>query len=236
MPKSTNDLDEKSKETWDRSYNVTVMPNLWGEAPVPFVTEAIRIFRADGGRKYLELPCGDGRNTIPLAKELPILIAADTSPNALRINSFRLRAFGLDNCILQKSDIFETQFVDNDFDGIFCCDVLGHLKDVSSAISELLRVSDHSKPIMANVFALGDSTRADSMRKIGPEEYIYADKFYFKYYERADVVKLLDRFPIDIVSIELVKWTEPPHEGYREYSHEHQSWLFVIRKKKGHTL
>jgi hypothetical protein len=119
------------------------------------------------------------------------------------------------------------------FEGIFCCDLLGHLKRASLAISELIRICRRGGYIVGNLFAIGDSTRGIDMRIVGKEEYVYKDKFYFKFYDRQGVVDLLQSFNIEIVSLKLIRWTEPPHKGYREYAHQHQSWVFAMRKLGG---
>ena len=120
--------------------------------------------------------------------------------------------------------------MDEAFDGIFCCDVLGHLTQPRQALEELLRICRPGRSIVANVFALGDSTRGPNMTEIGHEEYIFDNRFYFRFYEQEEVERLLHEVDADIVWNRLVRWTEPPHEGYREYEHEHESWLFAIRK------
>lgn len=223
-------LDEQGKSNWNRSYDLTRSVNLWGDESVPFVLQAAELFAENDLGKVIDFPCGDGRNLVQLAKRLPIAVGADSSANALKISQTLVAGLGVRNCVLVESDIFDSGFASDQFDGVFCWDVLGHLTNVECAITELIRICRKGGIVIGSIFAMGDSTRGDNMRSIGPEEYIYADKFYFKFYEKEGVAELLGRFDVEVLSIELSTWTEPPHEGYREYEHEHQSWVFTIKK------
>lgn len=233
MSKKNNDPDDAAKFAWDESYDLHEAPNLWGAQPVPVVERAAEIFNISDGW-VIDLPCGDGRNTLPLAKKIPHVVAADSSPNALKIASKFLTAHGVNNCVFVESDLFNLKFIDHQFDGVFCWDVLGHLRNVELAIAELVRVCKPGGRVIGSVFALGDSTRGIDMRPLSDaEEYIYADTFYYKFYSEHDVHDLLQKVGATVVSLELVRWDEPPHEGFREYPHEHQSWMFTLQKPGG---
>jgi SAM-dependent methyltransferase len=233
MGEQSKDLDAAAKSAWDKSYDLHDAPSLWGTKPVPAVERAVEIFDISDGW-VIDLPCGDGRNTLPLAKKIPHVVAADSSPNALKIASKFLASHGVKNCVFVESDIFNLKFVDSQFDGVFCWDVLGHLQNVRAAIAELIRVCKTGGRVIGSVFASGDSTRGIDMRPLGgPGEYVYADAFYYKFYCEDDVRKLLQEVGAPVVSLELVRWDEPPHEGFREYPHEHQSWMFTLQKSGG---
>lgn len=230
MSEKPKELDNVAKAAWDNSYDLHDTSSLWGVKPVPVVERAAEIFNIGNGW-VLDLPCGDGRNTFPLAKKIPHVVAADSSPNALKLASKFLAPHGVKNCVFVESDIFNLKFIDDQFDGIFCWDVLGHLQNVELAIAELLRVCKPGGRVIGSVFALGDSTRGVDMHPLGgAEEYLYANTFYYKFYGERDVRDLLQRIGAPLMSLELMKWDEPPHEGFREYPHEHQSWMFTLQK------
>jgi ubiquinone/menaquinone biosynthesis C-methylase UbiE len=230
MSMKSDKSDESAKAEWDQSYNLAASPNLWGAQPVPFIAKAVEAFKANGAQTAIDIPCGDGRNTVPLVQNLPFVIAADVSLNALQITSKLLDFYHVTNSIVLESDVFATKFIDSQFDAVFCWDLLGHLQNPHLAVNELLRICKLGGLIIGSVFSLGDSTRGKDMIATGQEEYLYADKFYFKFYGEEQVRALLGAVRADMLSLELVTWEEPPHEGYREYAHEHQSWAFTLRK------
>lgn len=225
------ELDTANKIEWDKSYQIPKSPNLWGSEPVPFVHRAIEVLRARGSEiSVIDIPCGEARNTVPLARAFSIVIGADASPTALQISSRVLASHNIRNCILMEGDVFNLKFANDQFDGVFCWDLLGHLTSPAPALIEALRVCKPGGYVIGSVFATGDSTRGQDMRAIGNEEYLYAETFYYKFYEREDVSALLMSLTCHIVSVELTSWIESPHEGFREYPHEHQSWAFTIQK------
>jgi SAM-dependent methyltransferase len=226
-------IDDLLKVRWDQSYNLKKSSNLWGDAPVPFVLEATKLFKSGGGSKFIDIPCGDGRNTLNLAQSLPFVIGADTSMRGLQITKSRLFSHQINNCLLMDGDIFNNKFLDEQFDGVLCWDLLGHLQNITLAVTELLRICKPGGQLIGSLFSIGDSTRGKEMDSIGNEEYIYNDKFYFKFYDESGVVSLLKNFNVELISLELVSWKEDSHEGYREYPHEHQSWAFVVKKAGG---
>jgi hypothetical protein len=57
----------------------------------------------------------------------------------------------------------------------------------------------------------------------------YYNTFYFRFYDKENVIDLLSGFDVEVEMLELTRWMEPPHEGYRE--HEHESWAFTIAKR-----
>lgn len=228
--KHIDELDERAKSAWDDTYVLETSSVLWSEAAVPYAQEAAAIAEKSGARLALDLPCGDGRNIEVLAHAVPLVVAADSSTQALGIAARLCRANGLRNIVALQTDVFATSFAPDQFDFVFCWDLLGHLRNVGDAIDELLRIVVPGGLMVGSVFAMGDSTRGAKMEKIGPEEYVYSDRFYYRFYTREDVKKLVARPRADVVSIELAKWNEPPHEGFREYEHEHQSWVFTLRK------
>lgn len=230
MSDSIEDYMRRGKDNWDASYVLSLRKNLWGDPPVPFTADAIELFAADKATKILDLPCGDGRNLSPLAGAFAAVIGADVSKNALDMARRLLRIQSLDNVSLGVADAYRTGFVDETFDGIFCCDLLGHLADPVRALRELLRVCRGGHCLVANVFAMNDSTRGPNMTLVGDEEYIFDDRFYFRFYDRERVLRMLDEVAAEVVWLKEVAWMEPPHEGYREYEHEHRSWLFALRK------
>lgn len=223
--------DQSMKSEWNRSYELQKSETLWPQKPVPFLDESLRYFLEGEGTIYLDFPCGDGKNLIALAKALPFVLGADSAPNALNLAAKALEREKITNAVLLQDDLLASRFTDAQFDGIFCCDVLGHLRNPSSAIQELLRILKPHRRLTGTVFSLGDSTRGMDMVEVGHEEYIYKERFYYRFYSREEVLELLKPFKTRLCSLELYDWEEPPHEGFREDFHKHESWVFIIEKE-----
>ncbi|HYH05736.1 MAG TPA: class I SAM-dependent methyltransferase [Thermoanaerobaculia bacterium] len=231
MKDALSDIDERSRSAWNDSYDLKEAAVLWSAGGVPFAARAAAFASAAGARIGLDVPCGDGRNLRPLAQAIPVMIGADSSRRALDIAAATCREQGVRNCVLLTADVFDTAFADEQFDFVFCWDVLGHLKNAHDAVRELVRITRRGGHIIGSVFAPGDSTRGKDMAHVQGEEYIYRDRFYYRFYTREEAEALFHDLPVDIVSVELEVWAEPPHENFREYEHEHQSWAVTVRRR-----
>jgi ubiquinone/menaquinone biosynthesis C-methylase UbiE len=223
-------LDERAKRGWNETYLSPERESIW--ATVPFVTAAVELFRTGRPGPVLEVPCGGGRNTLSLARELPVLVACDTSPLALHIARRTLEESDTTNCVLIAGDVFHLPLSADQFSGVFCADLLAHLRRPVEAIIELLRVCRPGGRVIFNLFAVEDSTRTDpTMRPLSPDEYLYRESVYFRYYDAASVESLLRQVGVEPVSVEQIGWDEDAHPGYREYAHHHESWLIVVEKR-----
>jgi tRNA G46 methylase TrmB len=101
-----NDFDEKGVVNWNNSYLLEKEDTLWGNDEVPIMERVCDIFSKNGGKKFLYIPCGDGRNLLTLSKRLSYVIGADSSENALEIAERKIEQFKLENIVLLKNDIF----------------------------------------------------------------------------------------------------------------------------------
>jgi SAM-dependent methyltransferase len=226
--------DDAAKELWNSAYilDLEKQPNLWGDPPVPFAETAAKLFLENSAFVVLDLPCGDGRNLPPLARSIPIVVASDISRNAMTIAQRAAEKVNINNNIVFiEADIFATGFPSNCVDGIFCWDMLGHLTEPQEAIRELFRICRVGGYIIANMWTMRDCQVQDpNIVRIGPKEYIDHFDFYCKFYDRGDIDSLLDSVGLTAESVDLVRWTEPPHADYRQYEHEHECWVFTIKK------
>lgn len=228
------DLDRVGKVRWNETYEISENPSLWGDPPVPFVHTATDTFAADNAHTVLDLPVGDGRNVLPLAARFPAVVGGDSSENALDLCASRLQAAGVGNVLLQEVDIFKTSFLDDSFDGIFCCEALGHLQNPVDALREMLRICRPGKQVITNLFADDEPIRQDpAIAPIDGGDYRFRERIFFRFYDEAaarEVAKRIEHLA-NLVSIEHVDWVDPPHEGYRNYEHGHASWLLALRKR-----
>ncbi|MCI0687683.1 MAG: class I SAM-dependent methyltransferase [Sporichthyaceae bacterium] len=220
---------------WDGAYDPTQLQghgNLWGDPPVPYAETAARLFADHSAKVVLDLPCGDGRNLPPLAGGASILLAGDTSPNAMAIAERVAAKAGIrDKAIFVKVDAFDTGLLDNSVDGIFCWDLLGHLTNPEDALLEMYRITRPGGHIVANMWTMNDCQVTDpNIRKTGPREFIDHFEFYCKFYDRDDLEALLSSVGMTASSIDVDTWWEPPHAEYRTYDHQHESLIFTVEK------
>jgi SAM-dependent methyltransferase len=231
----SRDTDAAAVPLWDGAYAPSVLQgqgNLWGDPPVPQAEGAARLFRERGAKVVLDVPCGDGRNLAPLAAGAPILLAGDTSPRAMAIAEQAVTRAGVrDKVVFIETDAFATGLLDGSVDGIFCWDLLGHLTDPAGALRELWRVLAPGGSIVANQWTMNDCQTSDPLiKEIEPKEYVDHFGFYCRFYDRADLDALLAEVELPLADCRVESWWEPPHAGYRDYVHQHESLVFTVTK------
>lgn len=236
----TTDVHSRERDAaaiplWNDAYDTSQLgeyANLWGDPPVPYAETAARLFAAHDASVVLDLPCGDGRNLPPLATGAPILLAGDTSWNGMRIAEQVARKSGIrDRVVFLEVDAFATGLLEDSVDGIFCWDLLGHLTEPEGALRELFRITRPGGHIVANMWTMNDCQVSDPLiKEIAPKEYVDHFDFYCRFYDRADLDALLESVGMPATTVEVQSWWEPPHAGYRNYEHEHESLIFTIRK------
>ena len=96
------------------------------------------------GSAVLEVGCGTGAQTIPLAYNSPgaRIISVDISADSVAQAKAKAVAAGLTNVQFQQADIFSLPFGPQSFDHVFICFVLEHLSypvEALAALKELLR-------------------------------------------------------------------------------------------------
>jgi len=227
--------DAAAVPLWDNAYatvEVGEQGNLWGDPPVPHAEKAAALFASHSAAVILDLPCGDGRNLPPLSAGAPIVLAGDTSPNAMSIAARVAAKAGVrDKVVFLTSDAFSTGLLDESVDGIFCWDLLGHLIDAEDALRELYRITRPGGHIVLNLWTMNDCQTSDPLiKEIAPKEYVDHADFYCRFYDHQDAEALLDSVGMSALDVEVASWWEPPHAGYRDYVHQHESLIVTIRK------
>lgn len=227
--------DAEAIALWNAAYGDDVLDgdaNLWGDPPVPYALVAAQLFRTHSARVVLDVPCGDGRNLPPLSEGCSILLAGDTSHNAMAIAERVVAKAGVrDKTVFVRTDCFDTGLLSGSVDGIFCWDLLGHLTEPGRALTELLRILRPGGRLVANMWTMNDCQVSDPLiKEIEPKIYIDHFNFYCQFYDQDDLEALLDSVGVQAESIEVRGWREPPHATYRTYWHDHESLVFVIQK------
>lgn len=226
----THTADARAELTWDSTYATGAGASIWAE--LPFVGSALAALDADGRGPLLELPCGGGRNTVPLARGAALVTAVDRSHAALATAADALARERVENCLLVRGDVHSLPFPDATFGGAFCADLLAHLPDPQPALVELLRVLRPGARLYANVFGAEDSTRDDpEARALGDDTYVYRD-VVFRYYDVAAVERAVAVPGARLLELDELRWTEGPHAGYRDYVHDHHSHLVLLERTR----
>jgi len=237
-PAPSRETDAAAIPLWDGAYAPSVLQgqgNLWGDPPVPHAEVAATLFRRAGAAVVLDVPCGDGRNLPPLAAGAPILLAGDTSPRAMAIAEQTVQRAGVrDKVVFVEVDAFDTGLLDASVDGIFCWDLLGHLTDPAGALREFWRVLRPGGSLVANQWTMNDCQTSDPLiKEVAPKEYVDHFGFYCRFYDRADLDALLASVQMPVTECLVSSWWEPPHAGYRDYVHQHESLIFTVTKPAG---
>ena len=91
------------------------------------------------GSAVLEVGCGVGAQTLPLARRSPDarFTSIDISAESIQEAERRTRAAGLSNVELRQADVFAPPFPPASFDHLFVCFVLEHLAQPAAALAQL---------------------------------------------------------------------------------------------------
>lgn len=119
----------------------------------------------------LDLGCGNGRNTLYLAKHGFRVTAVDTDGNALETLLQRANQMNVKQRVkVREASVLEP--IDGDWDAIVVCFVLHHMnRDEANTL--LTRVQAHTKPNGMNAIIAwtGSGEMADNIRKGRPDAY-----------------------------------------------------------------
>ena len=160
MTTSLPSRDEASIPLWNDAYRTSEVEqegNLWGDPPVPHAAKAAALFAEADAKVVLDLPCGDGRNLPPLAQGAPILLAGDTSTNAMAIaESVARKGRNPGQGVFVEVDAFHTGLLAGSVDGIFCWDLLGHLTNPRTRWRNFGRILAPGGQLVANMWTMND--------------------------------------------------------------------------------
>lgn len=99
------------------------------------------LLAAEGARVVLDVGCGTGRTSLPIARRGPAVLAADMSRGMLRELRAKAAEAGLARRIWPLvADAERLPFADGGLDGLVCQGVLHHLPRVDAALAEADRV------------------------------------------------------------------------------------------------
>ncbi len=95
------------------------------------------LFRFGPADRFLDIGCGEGYYTIPLARRAGYAVGLDLSRSVLRVLQ-TLQDFPAGRLALVQGDIERLPFPDRSFDKILCSHVLEHVLDDRAVLAEIL--------------------------------------------------------------------------------------------------
>jgi SAM-dependent methyltransferase len=214
---------------WINAYENTSSGALWKSDCIEFLPEYCARMRRLGVCNVLEAGCGDGRNTMELLQHGFQVIGTDLSPIALERTLDASKARGFKQVCLVRADIerLPDPFPRMAFEWIVCLDVFGQLSRVQQTLQGFRQLLIPQGYILMNLYTLNDATFGVG-EALGPRSFLYRGTL-FRFFSEQDVDDLCEGF--EIVERRLVSWVDPPHPGYREASHKHESHVLLLRTK-----
>jgi len=224
-----NELSSKNKNQWDRLYGDT--NNLvWGDTPVGFIKEFAGDMSVNLTEQsmLLDAACGEGRN-IPAIKEMPgRLTVCDYSKHALQ----KMPAHLKEKVLRIRCDLSELPFMEESFDLVIAVDIIETLPEPEPAIHEIYRVLKEGALFLCNIPGMEDTISEKDMTPLGKDEYLYQDKYFFRFVTEEAATALLKKCGFEIIKSKDCEWWEKDHEGFRDGEHMHRSHVFLAKKIK----
>jgi len=213
---------------WLEAYERKKDGYLWKEEPIEFLSEYIELFKNEGVYSVLDTGCGDGRNCLFLSEKGFLVTGIDISPIALQkvlktSNNREIRSL----CLI-KADVetLPEPFPIGSFDAVVCLDVFGQLYNVEQAVLGFNKVIKKGGLLLANIYTPDDETFGQGER-IDEKSFLYK-KTLFRFFTESDIRSIFSDFKI--LEINKLSWEDPPHPGYRDTYHTHDSYVILLKK------
>lgn len=232
--KHRKQLATASAIAWDRLYSSTG-DSVWGKAPVAFLAEflpAIREALLHHRRWILDAGSGEGRNLGPLHELGAQLCAVDSSLHALS----KMAPALLRETAVVQADLAAMPFLTGSFQAAFLIDVIETMPDPQLVLAELHRILAPAGVLVTNIPSYDDSVAGVDMTPADNGGFLYKKRFYYRFFSREGACDLLKGLGFRILRINQYRWVEPPHPGFREYPHEHVSWVLLTQKYPGRQI
>ena len=222
-------LADRNARAWDRLYRDTE-GSVWGRVPVGFLDRFLEDARAvtKPGSRILDIACGEGRNLGVLDRLAGTLTACDYSLHGLaKAAAAAGGASRLVRCVLEQLPMRDRCFA-----FILASDILETLPDLEESLAEIHRILEPGGCLLANVPDLDDGIAGTDMRLIRPHEYLYRDRFYYRFMEADEARDLFEQAGFTVRREERCTWVEEAHPGFREGPHRHTSSVFLVQRTR----
>jgi SAM-dependent methyltransferase len=127
-----SEFDQSQKEFWSENTNLRAYDHPVVEAFARQRVDFIRGLLGAPIQACLEVGCGDGFGMYYM-QEFGQVFGCDISRPMLRRNPLRQS--------VAEADIYRLPYADKSFDLVYCWEVMHHVKDMQSAIREMMRLS-----------------------------------------------------------------------------------------------
>lgn len=221
-------LKENYQTGWLDAYAQSTSKSLWKEEPIEFLPDYVDRFKKNNVRHILDVGCGDGRNAIFLLKNGFSVTGIDLSPIATRKASDWAQSAGLQNATFLNTDIEEFPWAldENAFDSIVCLDVFGQILKIDSLVNNFYRTIRPGGYVLTNLYTPQDAAYSIG-KAVGHNTFLYKDTLW-RFFTKEDIKKIFSKFTI--VDIKSLTWVDPPHPGYRDDPHTHDSYIVLLQK------
>jgi len=224
---------------WEISYRGAGPDRLWPQDPTIEKLD-LDAWSKMGVRSVLDAGCGDGKNLSYLLHKDFFVLGADASASALQKCRSHLEKQGSRHnyILLSPTPLHHLPLLDDCLDAIVCVDVLGHVEKPLLILHELARVLRPGGFLYASIFHVDDGCRIGPRMRAGksPRQLWYHPsgnmdvEYYFRFYDESEAHALFESSGLVLQSLDSHHWHEPPHPGYRDEPHEHQSWFALLQK------
>lgn len=124
---------------WEEYYSVLdQLPN-WLRNPVPFIVEALPLFKKHSVQLLLDLGCDVGRNSVCLAKESFDVVAIEISRSALKKTKALSKIEAISKVTVLRVSMTNLPFTRQVFHVVISVSVIHHAlkRDIQKAIEEI---------------------------------------------------------------------------------------------------
>ena len=168
------------------------------------------------GGLILDLGCGQGRDSLFLAKNDFLVTAIDSSEVAVDQITVKKNEFSLDNLELICGDINDFEIIKDKYDAIICRNVLNFL-DKETALKIIHNIKTNSK--------IGSYLVIDAFTKDDPS--FISDNKFTCYFEEQELLKIFSDFKIVYYLENII--LDNGHPGF-ELPHKHGVSKIIVQK------
>jgi SAM-dependent methyltransferase len=234
--------EEIPPTVWETPYQYAGIGRLWpGEPTIDWPDFDVDRWRSLGVRIVLDGGCGDGKNLAYLVRQGFFIVGTDASRSAL-VKCRRYlqeQALPREYLLLAPNPLEQLPLLDEAVDAAICVDVLGHVTEPVPILREIARAVRKGGLIYASVFSMKDGCRTGPRMRPNqdnPREFWYQPsdqnnpRLYFRFYDEVEARRMFETSGLRLRSISSHGWNKPPHPGYRDEPHHHDSWFAMLER------